>query len=121
MDGQIKEIPFARTLPSVHMHPSVLKAASYLDYIFRVAQVVLIFYVVIACPLDYDLTSNVCKALFLYRYTIVRPTIWICWCLAASAAKIVIGIYQRSSLWLFDRLRYIYKAVSSHPGYHQRA
>ena len=99
------------------MHPSALKVAFYLDYIFHVAQVVLIFYVAITCPLDYDLTSNVCKALFLYRYTIVRPAIWIWWYLATWAGKIVIGIYRRSSLWLFDRSRDIYKTVSGHPGY----
>lgn len=100
------------------MFPSVPREALFfLDYTFRVAQVVLVIYVVITCPLDHDLTSNVCRGLFLYRRTIISPMAWICWNLAIAMANMLIRISHRSLLWLYRGLWDAREEVSNRSGY----
>ena len=88
------------------------EALFYLDYMFRVAQVVLVIYVVITCPLDCNLTSNVCKVLFLYRRTILSPVAWLCWYLVREAARMLIRISHFLLLWLYNRVRNAWEGVS---------
>ncbi|KAI0349520.1 hypothetical protein OH77DRAFT_1440367 [Trametes cingulata] len=44
-----------------------------LDYFLRIALSALILYVVIVCPLDSELSSGTCKALYLYRQCVLVP------------------------------------------------
>lgn len=101
------------------MIPSMLRASLYLDYTFRVVQVVLILYVIIACPSDCDLTSNICKSLFLYRHTVVHPIVRTCFQMSHQVTKTAIREASLAAVWLCNRLWDVYTTVSRHPVYYE--